>query len=78
MTVAAAWCVRVFGKRWPWRWRILVNGKGDEMMFEREVLASGGLAFPELKRRAFINDPAKAAAAMPDFSRRIREGRPGF
>ena len=38
----------------------------------------GGLPFPELKRRARANDAGRAATASPDFSRLIREGRPGF
>jgi hypothetical protein len=65
-------------KRAPWDWRMLVNGKGDEMLYERKAFATGGLPFPELKQRARINDAAIAADAAPDFSRRIREGRPGF
>lgn len=62
-------------KRAPWDWRILVNGKGDEMMFERKAIASGGLGFAELKRRAYINERARAASTA-DFSPAIREGTP--
>ncbi len=65
-------------KRLPWDWRMLLNGKGDEMLYERRALATGGLPFVELKQRALINEAAKAANDAPDFSRRIREGRPGF
>jgi hypothetical protein len=65
-------------QRAPWDWRILVNGKGDELLFERGMLATGGLPFPELKRRSQINERARAAGAAPDFSKRIREGLPGF
>ena len=36
-------------QRAPWDWRILLNGKGDELMFERGALATGGLPFAELK-----------------------------
>jgi hypothetical protein len=36
-------------ERAPWDWRILLNGKGDEMLFERGALATGGLGFAELK-----------------------------
>jgi hypothetical protein len=64
-------------QRAPWDWRILFNGYGDEMLYEHGVLA-GGLPFPELKKRARINDAARAADAAPDFSQRIRDGRPGF
>jgi hypothetical protein len=60
-----------------WDWRILLNGKGDEMVYEAGDLA-GNLPFAELKQRALINSAAQAADRDPDFSRRIREGRPGF
>ncbi len=65
-------------KRAPWDWRMLVNGKGDKMLYERGAIATGGLPFAELKERAHINAAAKAAGDAPDFSRRIRQGRPGF
>ena len=65
-------------ERLPWDWRILVNGKGDEMMYERHTIASGGLPFAELRQRALIDTAAKAAGNSPEFSRLIREGRPGF
>jgi hypothetical protein len=64
--------------RTPWDWRILLNGKLDEMMYDQGVLATGGLSFPELKQRAAINDAARAAGNSADFSRVIRESRPGF
>jgi len=62
----------------PWDWRILLNGKGDEMMFENRTVATGGLPFPELRKKALINAAAQAADKSPDFSRLIREGLPGF
>lgn len=65
-------------ERQPWDWRLLLNGKGDELMFERHTIATGGLPFEELKKRALINSAAQAANDAPDFSQRIREGRPGF
>jgi hypothetical protein len=65
-------------ERIPWDWRILLNGKGDELMFERHVLATGGLPFAELKKQALINAAAESADTAPDFSRQIREGRAGF
>jgi hypothetical protein len=64
------------GERIPWDWRILLNGKADEMMFERGTLVTGGLPFAELKQRAHINDRARAADRDPAFSARIREGLP--
>ena len=65
-------------ERMPWDWRILLNGKGDELMFERHTIATAGLPFAELKQRALINPAAQAANDAPDFSRRIRKDRPGF
>jgi hypothetical protein len=64
-------------KHQPRDWRILLNGKGDEMLYQQGELA-GDLPFPELKRLAFINPAARAADQDPDFSVRIRENRPGF
>jgi hypothetical protein len=62
--------------RAPWDWRILVNGKGDEMMYQRGALVTGGLPFSELKQRSRINDAAKAAGSDRNFSRLIREALP--
>ena len=64
-------------KSHPFDWRILLNGKADEMEYRRGELA-GDLPFPELKQRAYINPAARAADNDPQFSRRIREERPGF
>ncbi len=61
----------------PWDWRLLLNGRADEMLYKRGVFA-GDLPFAELKQRALINPVARVADRDPDFSRRIREGRPGF
>lgn len=63
-------------ERIPWDWRILLNGKGDELMFERHTIVSAGLPFPELKARSLINPRAEAANASPDFSKLIRVGLP--
>lgn len=62
---------RAAADRAPWDWRILVNGKGDELLYERGVL-DNGVPFAELKRRAYINARAQAANDAPDFSERIR------
>jgi len=63
--------------RVPWDWRILLNGRLDEMLYERGSL-SGDLPLPELKRLARINDVARAFDQTADFSQQIRAGRPGF
>ena len=60
-----------------WDWRILLNGRSDQMLYERGDLA-GDLPYPELKQKALINPAARAANDDPDFSKRIRAGRPGF
>jgi hypothetical protein len=71
----------------PFDWRILLNGKADAMLYEQGALATGlpgqspsaaPMSFTELKRRAYINEAAKAANHDPAFSERIREQRPGF
>lgn len=62
-------------RRTPWDWRILVNGKGDEMLFESGAIVTDGLNFADLKKQALINPAAQAANDAPDFSSRIREGR---
>jgi hypothetical protein len=65
-------------ERAPWDWRLLVNGKADELMYERKAIETGGLPFVHLKRRALINSAAQAANHAADFSARIREGLPGM
>ncbi len=62
----------------PRSWAVLFNGKGDEMEYRLGNLATDGLSFEELKRRAYINPAAQAADNDPNFSERIRAGRPGF
>jgi hypothetical protein len=62
----------------PWDWRVLLNGKGDEMAYEKGLIVTGGLPFKELKQHAWINPAAKQADHAADFSARIRENRPGF
>jgi hypothetical protein len=59
-------------------WRVLLNGRADQMLFERGDLATGNLSFDQLKQQAHINAAARAANDAPDFSRHIREGRAGF
>jgi hypothetical protein len=58
-------------------WRILLNGQIDKMAYERKTLVQT-LPFPQLRTRSLINDRAKAANDDPAFSKRIREGLPGF
>jgi Domain of unknown function (DUF4105) len=62
--------------RAPWDWRILLNGKADEMLYQDHAIATGGLSFTELKRRSLINERARAVDQDPDFSRIIRKSLP--
>lgn len=59
----------------PWDWRLLVNGHGDEMLYERGIINTSR-PFAELKEASRIDARAKVADQAPDFSRRIREGLP--
>ncbi len=65
-------------ERVPWDWRILLNGKGDELMYERHFIVTSGLPFAELKARSLIDTRAIAANDSPDFSKLIRVGLPGL
>ncbi len=67
---------RSVSERAPWDWRMLINGKADELLYERHAIATGGLPFSELKQRSLINERARAADNSPDFSQLIREGLP--
>lgn len=66
------------GPKLPLDWRLLINGKGDEMLYGLGYLRTGGLPFDEMKRRALINPVAKEAFNGGAFSQRIRAGRPEF
>jgi len=67
---------RSVNQRVPWDWRMLLNGKADEMLYERHAIATGGRPFAELKQNSLINQRARAADQDPDFSQLIREGLP--
>lgn len=63
------------GKAAPWNWRVLLNGKSDELLYERGSI-DRRLPFTELKALSLINQRAKAADTSSDFSRLIRVGLP--
>jgi hypothetical protein len=67
--------VKHIGDGSPFDWRLLVNGYGDQMLYERGRI-DASLPFPELRARSNIVERAKAADQDPEFSRRIREGLP--
>jgi hypothetical protein len=54
---------------------MLLNGKGDELLYERGVI-DRSLPFAALKERSLINERAQGAAASAYFSQLIREGLP--
>jgi hypothetical protein len=60
----------------PFNWRILLNGRLDELGYQRGSIDTS-LPFDELRARSQINERAKAANDAPNFSMRIREGLPG-
>ncbi len=57
----------------PFSWKILASGYLPEYLYEQGRLQTAGLSFAELKRRAHVNQRARAADAAADFSRRIRD-----
>ncbi len=59
-------------------WRLLVNGKLDQMLYEKEALFSGGLSFKQLRKQAFINAAAEDCSKSDKFSEAIRKNRIGF
>ena len=59
----------------PYSWKVLLSGYAPEYAHDRGRL-DRSLPFEELKRRGHINALAHAADKAPDFSRRIRAGRP--
>ena len=62
-----------------WDWRLLLNGLGDQMLYDYGDLATEkGFSFKALGEQAFINDEAKSLGDDPNFSRDIRLGHPGF
>ena len=63
--------------RAPWDWRMLVNGYGDQLLYERKGIDQS-MPFPQLKQLSLVNPRAKAADQDPAFSEKIREGLPGM
>jgi hypothetical protein len=59
----------------PFDWRLLVNGYGDRLLYERGNIDTH-LPFEQLRALSLINARAKAADQDPAFSERIREGLP--
>lgn len=62
----------------PFDWRLIINGKLDELLAERGLLQVKDLPFAELKKRSHVDDRSLPLQDDPEFSRKIREGVPGF
>lgn len=59
-----------------WDPRLLVNGRIDELGYERGAL-DGSLPMPELRAQSRFDEKVSGTALGADYSRRIREGLPG-
>lgn len=68
---------RAADERAPFDWRMIVNGFGDQLLYDRKVVNTA-LPFNDLKRLAHVNPRARQAGAEADFSEVIREGVPGM
>ena len=68
---------RAAADRAPWDWRMLVNGYGDELLYQRGMIVTN-LPLAELKQRGYINQRARDAGQASSFSRLIRQGVPGI
>src|SRR5258708_4257225 len=61
----------------PFSWKIVVSGFVPEYLYEVNRLVPG-VPFADLQAKGLINGRAQAADQAADFSRRIREGIPGY
>jgi hypothetical protein len=59
----------------PIDWRLLANGYGDRMLYERGNIDTR-LSFAELRAKSHVNTRAKGLDRDPRFSQGIREGLP--
>ncbi len=66
---------RQIGMARAFNWRVLVNGKGPELLYMRGVVDTT-MPFPELRSQSYINERGRTAGSAADFSQRIREGLP--
>lgn len=60
----------------PFDWRILLNGRIDEMLYEQGVINTS-LPFETVRERSHVNENARRAGDEGDFSAIIRSGLPG-
>lgn len=57
-------------------WRLLLNGKLDELLYEKGLFAAKSTPLAVLKEKGHLNDRALQAHDDPDFSRKIRSNIP--
>ncbi|MGJ8643527.1 MAG: DUF4105 domain-containing protein [Luteolibacter sp.] len=62
----------------PWDWRVIINGKLDELLYERGMLETAGLSFLELHKGSLIKPKVSSDPGKAGFSERIRSGTPAF
>jgi hypothetical protein len=60
----------------PFDWRILLNGRLDELGYEEDRIDTS-LSFEALRAASDVTERARIADGQPDFSERIRAGLPG-
>ncbi len=61
------------GYTFPFDWRVIANGRLDELLYERGVIDTSR-PFPEVRQATLIDARAEAADQDPQFSARIRAG----
>lgn len=76
-TTAMRLHVQNVGAARPLNWRVILNGRLDELLY-RQGRLDRSLPFAELRRRSRIDERARAADRTEDFSARIRAELPGF
>jgi hypothetical protein len=64
------------GEGYPFDWRILANGRADQMAYERGQIDTN-LPFEVLRADSNVTERAKAADDSSNFSNLIRENLPG-
>ena len=74
-TTTAAKMMHAVGAKFPFDWRLIVNGYLPEFAYQRKVLDMH-LPFEQLKEAAHIDANARKAGAAADFSQAIRDGVP--
>ena len=59
-------------QRIPFSWKVLISGYVPQYLYESGRLQTSGLSFEALKKRAHVNERAKALGIVEDFSEGIR------